>query len=178
MNGLEFLEMFLGVFIIVFFVSLVIRKRKGTSEPKYDERQQLLRSRAYRSAFWVLVIYLCANGVYNLIAEAAWADAMTSSFIGVCLAITVFIVICINRDAYFPVNQRSRFYFGLFVFIMLINLVTGVLRLLNESDSFFTDGMINYNVIPFVVFAMFSVILISLLIRRQAAKSQDERAEP
>jgi uncharacterized membrane protein len=103
---------------------------------------------------------------------------MTSSFIGICLAITVFVVICIQRDSYFPINQQPRFYFVLFVFIALVNLVTGVIRILNESDSFLTNGALNYNVMPFVIFAMFTAILISLLIRRQTAKSQDERTEP
>jgi high-affinity Fe2+/Pb2+ permease len=178
MNSLEFFELLLGVFIIIIFISYIIRKRKNASAPKYDERQQLLRSQSYRTAFWVLVIYLCANGIYGLITEAVWADNMTSSFIGICLAITVFVVICIQRDSYFPINQQPRFYFVLFVFIALVNLVTGVIRILNESDSFLTDGALNYNVMPFVIFAMFTAILISLLIRRQTAKSQDERTEP
>ena len=177
MKGLELFGLLLRIFFILFFVALAVRKRKGELPPQYDERQLLLRGRAYRSAFWVLVAYICANGMFNFIAKTVWADAMTSSFVGICLAITIFIVVCIKRDAYFPVNQQSGFYLGLLVFITLSNLATGVIRLLHERDSFFTGGALNYNVMPFVIFAMFATVLAALMIRRLRAKMKSEKSE-
>ena len=177
MSGLELFGLILGVFIIVFCISLVVSKRKGVPRPAYDERQLLLRSRAYRSAFWGLIVYLCLNG-FGLAAGFVWADAMTSFFVGICLAVTVFVVICIKNDAYFPVNQQPKFYFGLFGFIMVVNLAAGLIRLLNQNTSFFTDGALNRNILPFVIFLTFASVLAALLIRRFKAKSQAERVEP
>ncbi len=174
MSGLAFFGLFTGIFILVLCICFAIRRRKGTFPAKFDERQQWLHGRAYRSAFWVLVAYLCANGFSNLVSEAVWADAFTTSLIGICLAITVFIVICINRDAYFPVNQQPKFYLVLLSILMLIQLALGIIRLLRDSNSFFTGGVLNYNIINFVVFAMFAVMIAALLIQRQKSKSVKE----
>jgi len=178
MNSLEFFGLILGIFLVISYISFVISKRRGEAPPKYDERQMLVRGQAYRATFWVLVAYLCISGFFSLIAGTEWADGVTSPFIGVCLAITVFVVICIKKDAYFPVNQQPRFYIVLFGIIIPVNLATGIIRLVNESDSFFTNGALNYNVMPFIICVMFSVILATLIIRRRKDNSPNGRVEP
>ncbi len=173
MDDLALMGLLLGIFIFLLLITLVVRKRKGEL-PRYDERQLLLRGRAYRSAFLALVVYLLANGMFSLIAKTAWADAATSSFVGICLAVTVFVVACIKSDAYFPVNQKPRFYFGLFLFITLVNLATGVARLISDGDSLFTDGALNHNIMPLVIFAMFAAVLAALLIMRIRSRTHSE----
>ena len=160
--------------VVLLAVSALIAAKKFKQQSKFDERQQLLRSRAYQAAFWVLTAYMCINGIFNMMTGIAWADMMTSSFIGICIAITVFVVICIRKDAYFAINQKPRLYFVLFGGLIVMNLALGMLNVLDEDTSFFTDGMLNYHVMSFVVVALLATALIALTIQRLKVKAQSE----
>ncbi len=164
------------IFVVVFvavFVLLAFFRKKTATPAKYDERQQIVRGRAYRTAFGVIIAYLCLNGFYYLATGTEWADVITASFMGICLSITVFVIECIVKDAYFPVNQQPRFYFVLFIFISAVNLAIGIMNVI--ADDILTDGRLNYNAMSLVVAAMFFAIVMTLIIKRGIAKSRFNR---
>ena len=173
MHSTEFILGFATGIVLIAVGALIVAK-KFKQQSKFDERQQLLRSRAYQAAFWVLAAYMCINGIFNMMTGIAWADMMTSSFIGICVAITVFVVICIRRDAYFPINQKPKLYFVLFGGLIVMNLALGMLNVFDDDTSFLTDGMLNYHVISFVVAALLAGVLIALAVKRLKAKTQSE----
>lgn len=173
MHSTEFILGF-ATSIILIAVGAMIVTKKFKEQSKFDERQQLLRSRAYRAAFWVLVAYMCANGIFNLLTGIAWADMMTSSFIGICIAITVFVINCIRHDAYFPINQKPKLYIVLFGGLALMNLSLGLLNVLDNNTQFITDDMLNFRAISFIVAALLIILLVALFVQRLKAKKQSE----
>ncbi len=180
MNSMAYAWGFITGLAIVTIIALVvalIAKKKFKQTTKFDERQKLLRSQAYQVAFWVLIGYLCANGLFSLATGMEWADLMTNSFIGICIAMTVFVVICIKNDAYFAINQRPWAYMALFSVLIIVNLAMGLFNVIDEDTSFFTDGMLNYHAMSFVVALMLFVGLIALIARRIHEKRKNAQAD-
>jgi len=160
---------------LVFLISLYFGWRYAKKRPtaKFDERQILIRFRAYRTAFWTLVAYLCLNGIYTAATDLMWADLMTLSFIGICLSITVFAVICICGDAYFPPNERPRFYLTLFGVIIAADAAVVAFNYLN-GEPFVTNGALNFHCMNIAVVFMFSVLFIALAIKAIINRRQNE----
>ena len=171
MNNMIYI--FIGLFVAIFGISLIIARKTGTA--RYDERQQLLRGKAYKAAFFVLVAYLCLNVVFYMAVDTEWADLTINLFIGVCLSITVFAVMCILGDAYFPINKAPKKQIVLFGFICLLQLAAAILNLIDTDVLFITDGRVNYHIVHFVLAAMFLTILAALIIKR-AKSGQDGAA--
>jgi|AGTN01.2.fsa_nt_gi hypothetical protein len=164
----------LGLAIILVAAGALILSGKFRETSKFDERQRILRYRAYQAAFWVLVAYTCINSFLSTGAGIAWADDFTGTFTGVCVAITVFVVICIRYDAYFAINQKPGFYFILFSVLAVVNLGFGIINVFDDGAEFFTGGLLNFHAMSFIVVAMFIAILTALAIRRLKAKAQSE----
>ncbi len=177
MKSPEFSLGFLVGLVLVFVIALVVvaitKKKNGTA--KYDERQELIRGRAFKYAFWVLVSYLCLNGFIQLGTGIEWADLMTSSFIGICLSMTVFVVACIRNDAYFAVNQKPKFYLVMFALLVVLNLTIGILNMLDGDVQFITDGRLNYHAMSFIVVLMFLLAFIALAIKAAEKKRMENR---
>jgi hypothetical protein len=159
------------VFAAMVIIGLYIGKKRGPC--KYDERQAIARGKAYQAAFWTLVAFLCINGMFCSATGVLWADTMTGSFIGICLAILVYAVICIAKDAYFALREKPKFYFVLFGFLMIFNLAVVLLNY-SEGTPFITDGMLNFHCMNLVIVVMFAVLLITLTAKHIAEKKRRE----
>ena len=159
--------------VVALVIGLILKKKNGLS--KYDERQELIRGRAFKYAYWTLAAYLCFNGLLQVGTGIVWADLMTSSFIGIFLSLTVFVVICIKNDAYFAFNQKPRVYLILFGIIIAVNLACGILNLTDNDVQFVTDGMLNFHILSFLIVIVFLVIFISLAIKTILTKKNAKR---
>lgn len=147
--------------LLVAVIYAVTRKRKCSEG--YDERQTIARLIAFRTAFWTLVAYLLLNGLFESIVDMRWGDFIVESFIGICIATTVFTVQCIFHDAYFSFNEKRSFYLWLFCLAAVVNGILAA-RSLFHSEMF-TDGLLNFNIMNLVVFVMFVILFIALLIK-------------
>jgi hypothetical protein len=173
--SLEYILGFLlGLCTVAALAGVIIwisRRKRGSAE--YDERQTIARLRAYRTAFWMLAAYLCLSGLFTVATGLEWADAMTGSFIGICIAVTVFACISISDDAYFAINEKPRFYLVLFAVVILANAAVTVKNL---ADGVFlvTDGRLNYHCMNLVVIVTFLAISVALAIKSAGRGKREE----
>lgn len=152
-------------------------KAQGKSGPaKYDERQALARGKAYRLGFYVLSVYMLANALYYLMTESQWADPVVNAFLGFYLGTMAFVVSCIRNDAYFALNQHPRSSTLLFAVLAAMNLLSGLMNLW-DGESIFTDGMLNYLALNFMMALMFVVLLIALAVKRAMSRQNREADE-
>jgi putative transcriptional regulator len=163
-----------GLAIVVAAAVLVFyAMKKRNCETRYDERQQVIRSRAYRAAFWTLAAYLALSGLFSTATGLEWADAMTGSFIGICIAVTVFVVISISGDAYFGIHEKPGFYLPLFAILIVVNAGMGIINLL-DGEAFVTDGRLNFHCTSFIIVAVFLAIFIALAVKAISRRRRDE----
>ena len=171
------LGMILGV-VIALAVLLILWKVKGTSlNGKYDERQELVRGRGYKYAFFTIVIlvflYMIVDmlGITDMMPFTHSSLAIAILFIGVM----VYAVYCIRNDAYFGIGQNRRTYCILLGFIIVLNLLSAVMNLRDEP---FEGGKLALGpCMQILCVITFGVVLISLLIKGREDGAEDDDDE-
>ena len=107
--------LFIAVVIFLMFRAMGARRENR----QYDERQLLTRGKAYRLGFFAMVLVqlliMFAEGVFDL--DMRYLVGSVCLFSG----ITVFAVYSIWHDAYFPLQQKPKYYLGLCVVIVFCN---------------------------------------------------------
>ncbi|MDE6625206.1 MAG: hypothetical protein K2K56_02415 [Lachnospiraceae bacterium] len=153
------------VFTILFLVimSWLIRKTGGKvswgyRKDSYDERQQLARGEAYKYAFFTLMFYMTVVSVISEFYGMPLFMSFCGIWIGVCLSITVFAVICILKDAYMSLYENAKGVMMLFSVVALMNIGVAV-RIICEGRPMLEDGAFSVDCVNLVVGIMFCVIL-------------------
>lgn len=164
----------LGIIVGLAIVAIVCTVIWGANKnPKYDERQQRAQGKAYKAAFWTILVYLCIIGIYDSV-FGQWGDFIVEAFTGICLGVMVYANICIFTDSYFAPNKKRSQYLSLFGVVAVIN---AAIVAINAACNlpFTTEGLLNFRVMNIVVLLMFVVLFISLLIKGAVdAKRTDE----
>lgn len=179
-----------GVICGLLFVALftwIIRKCGGkfgnegklgwkNLDKNYDERQLLARGEGYRAGFLTLIIYLC---VVSVLSEAFGIHLFMSFaglWIGVCLSIFTFAVICIMKDAYMSLVENAKGVIMMFSAIAILNLVIGLTA---DMSQFVVNGVIATNCINLIVGVLLLAIVVvfsgrMLYINKKYDEEEDE----
>lgn len=154
---------FLFSILLVVFVKWLAGKLSGRGEWKvkkdsYDERQLLARGRAYKYAFFTLIFYVAVVSIIKEFHGIKWFMSFAGMWIGVCLSVTVFAVICIAEDAYMSLYENAKGVVITFSLIALINFGAAVPTLMG-THSLLEDGSLSADCMNLVVGITFLVIL-------------------
>lgn len=164
-----------GFFIAVIFVLVwryFIVKRQGT-QCQYDERQVLARGFAYRSSFATAIIYMLFCAMVDML-EFRWAEVHIQMLLGMILSMTVFIVVCIFKDAYFNLsNRRPASFLILCLFMAAVQAFVFVEAILS-GNSIIKDGVlgnivINVGLVLFFVAAA-AALVIKIIIEKRTVE--------
>jgi hypothetical protein len=158
-------------FIAIVIVTLIIAniKKKKNTYTEYDERQILARGKAYKSAFLVLVGYIIACALVNVL-EINWAELSVQMFIGLFLSTAVFVGVSIFNDAYFTSNKGRKSLLG------SLGFVAGAecLGIAFDNKTFVTNGIANLDIIPIIVMiwaiSIFVMVVIKTIIDKKAVE--------
>ena len=166
------------VALLVFFIGWVSRK-SNRATPKYDERQVAARGEAFKAGFFTFVICNALIAIMEGL-ELQWAESTAIEvLLTVFIAIGVFAVTAIRKDAYFGFNENIRSSVILLSIIAGMNLITGIMRIVDGEDALLENGRIGSGILNFAVTAVFICILAALVLHRkaQAAASDGESDE-
>ena len=151
-------------FIAVVIVTLIIAniKRKKNTYTEYDERQILARGKAYKSAFFVLIGYIIACALVNVLEINCVAVTNPST--------AVFVGISILNDAYFTSNKGRRSLLGSLAFVAGAE----CLGIAFGNKTFVTNGIANLDIIPIIVMiwtiSIFVIVVIKKIIDKKAVE--------
>ncbi len=175
--SLGFIAGIATVAVVASIIAIIYKKKYGRKKNDYDERQEALRGKAYKAAFFTLIIYMVANGVISKGLGIIWAEAMTEALIGVFLSVTVFVVICIKDDAYLSMSDKPATYLALFSIIGFVNIGISTFFFV-RNESFLTDGILNekaVNLSAGIVFIILAIAIAAKMLHdRQIEKRDDE----
>ena len=179
MKSLEYYLGFVVGIAISAIILLMLRKKfkRKFGHAEYDERQKSVRGECYKIAFWVLVGYLAVNGLFSNFTGIVWGDPFMMTMSGVFLAIGVFIVLCIRKDAYFTMNEQPRFYKRLFLVMIPIVGGSAVAAMWEEGVSLVENGRLCTEIVNFEVALMLLAILITLYTRKEPQEEMEDADE-
>lgn len=155
--------------VIVAIVAKVVFKKKVFS-CEYDERQELIRGRAFKYGFWVMAAYFLVYGVLAEFLKFKHIGSGSLSVLGVGIGILVFAVYAIWHDAYYALTENPKRFTMLFGAIMVLNLVGGI-RYIRDSNG--DNGIVSVNLIFAVVFMVILLVQILKVIKEKKNKEMD-----
>ena len=118
---------FAGIFsaLLVYLIIRKITRKEKLNNNDFDERQELVRGRAYKYGFFTLVILLTlVMAAFELGAGIPVTPGL-AIFISLLISIDVYAIYSIMHDAYFGIGANRRRYSLFFLIIILINAVGG-----------------------------------------------------
>ncbi len=165
-----------GLVLVVFFVAIILflkaTKKDGSIKCKYDERQELMRGRGFKYAFFTLLIYNFIIPMCEVFEIELPADKYALFMIGAVLALVVHVVYSIWNEAYFSLNENPKKIMIGLAFIGFANLALGIMRIVD--GTFITDGKLTFNSINFMLGIAFVIIFATLAAKQIVNKREDD----
>lgn len=172
-----FLGFFIGIICAVIFLIIAIAlKFKNKKQTEYDERQLIARNTAYKYSFFTLMFYCIFCGMLDF-AEVRWAETMIQMFLGMFISITVFVIICIFKDAYFGIETgRKNIYQFLAISIIIASLqiYSFISITVFGKKSVITDGIINEYALSLLCAVTFFIMIVATIIKIVISKKERE----
>ena len=144
-------------------LAAVLMRWKLRSVKKYDERQELLRGRAYRAGFTAMLL----TGVGYLLLTVfldrpLMEDAVCAMFL-MFVGLTVFAVRCVWTDAFFTASRQRPMYLALLAVVVVLNGISAI-RSLREG-GLVANGVLTSGALSWMIAACFLVIGCTILLR-------------
>lgn len=172
-----FLGFFIGfIFAVIFLIIAIALKFKNNKQTEYDERQLIARNAAYKYSFFTLMFYCILCGMLDF-ADVRWAETMIQMFLGMFISITVFVIICIFKDAYFGIKtgrKNINQFLAINIIITSLQIYSFISITVFDKKSFITDGIINEYTLSLFAAVAFIIMLIATIIKIVISKKERE----
>ncbi len=154
-------------------ISLPLKKR-GQITPKYDERQQAVRGRAFTYGFLTMSI---ANLIMFLLAMLGLAEKMGSCgyYLPFALGITVATVYGILNDAFAGLNTNINSYMIFIAFLAVINLWDGIESAI--SGQLFYNGNLAFSAVFLIDGVIFTTILVAFMVKKYLLQEKSDGSQ-
>ena len=161
------------VFALVLFIVIWKFIKKTGMKGNFDERQELVRGRGYKYAFFVVIILL----TIELLAEGFNAfdilplTRMLTLFFILLVGVMVYAIYCIRNDSYFGVGTDARTYKAVMWIVIVCNAVSGFAGL---REGALVDGKLVFGPCASLLFCIaFIIIMISLSAKSRSSAEED-----
>ena len=169
--------MFLGALIGLSATALLLTLSKNGTDfkCKYDERQELLQGRAFKYAFYTLLIYLVFPIFFAIGDIRIPAEQSVVLSVGMVFSISVFAVYSIWKEAYFSLNENKTKLLLSFSFFILFNLIIGLWSA--SSGELIENGILTYRCIN-LLFAIWGIcLLIEIFVKQILSKKEEIQSD-
>ena len=159
-----------GLLIVVILLRLM--KTDGSSKCKFDERQELVRGRGFKYAFFTLMIYSMVYGYMDMFLAEKKIDTMTGTMIGVMLGIVVYAVYSIWNEGYFSLNEDPKRVIIIFAIIAVVNFMLAGMNI--ADGKMIEDGVLTFRSMNLFCGIMFVIIGGVLMLKKALNAKEDE----
>lgn len=164
--------------IVLVLAIFMILSKKADGIPvfgagcKYDERQLQARGKAYKAAYFTLMICVFAEAYTDAFLERKLFTSLEGLLLAIFVSIGVFVVTCIIKDAYMGLYDKLRRTLLTFFIVAFLNLMCVVMAVV-KKDKLIENGEFSFVIINLGIVIMYIVIMATLLIKVRL----DKRAE-
>lgn len=162
-----------GIVIGIMAVALIawLAKKAGgkvgvfckDKEKTFDERQFLARGQAYKVGFFTLIFYVVIAAILDEIFDIHILMSLSGMWIGVCLSIAIFAIICILKDAYISLQENARGIMIMFGTVGIMNICCSLLPYFMHGEELIetAQAVKNGNVYEYAKLSLRSLNLIA-----------------
>ena len=157
-----------GIAILVSAAVLLIAFRNINKDralgTKYDERQKIVRGKAYRFGFYVTVVANAALLILSTSTDAVRVLGYTAFMIPIIAGVTAQFSYCIFKDGYVGLNTNMTRFVIFMAFVAAFNLLLAVSAIAN--GTMLVDGTLRVPFLNLLVGIMALVMFADLLIKK------------
>ena len=157
---------------IVLIAAVVYELKRTLKYTNFDERQQIVRGRAFKYAYYTAMIFAAVI----IVLEAGGTTIMSAVvFAGLQLYLSfiVFVSYCIFKDAYFTVSEKSAKGYALMLAgLGIINLVGGIIQA--GKGHVMENGMLTKDCLGLVVGVSFLFIAVEFVVKKFLVSREEE----
>lgn len=145
--------------VLAFIVARLFKKQK----PKFDERQELVRGKAYKHAFLAMLIYGALYISCSLLIEKEFLITSVALIIGMFIGLVVYAVYSIWNEAFFSLNDTPKTYIILLICTAFLNAQSGINTIVD--GSIIENGTLALDSVSLICAVSFTIILMTMLIK-------------
>lgn len=169
--GLGFVLGIVIVSAIILIPMLIALTKDGRIKRKYDERQEAIRGRGFKLAFYTMIIMNMLYGFFQVACKELPIEPGAMVFIIIFMGVGVYAWYTILNDGYFALNERIPQTIVTFTIIGLANLLIGLNQIMN--GDIIVDGVITYNCVNLVSGIFMLITVLVILIKQHKDKKED-----
>ena len=159
--------------LLVLVLIGVSSSSKKKNLPDFDERQELIRGKAYKTGFYSTLILITIAIIFDSTKLTPFLDSSLLYGITIIGGVLVFAVYCVWNEAYFGLNQKTSSVMVILAFIGVFNLFIGIMNV--AKGNMFLGGKLSINFMNFVCAFSFIVLFITMLLKKIDNKVKDEK---
>ncbi len=155
--------------VTALLIFAIVRKftKKTIKGGTFDERQELVRGRGYKYAFfvllWMLVLDLLLESINAF--ETLPVSRTLAIFIMLLAGLEVYALYCIKNDSYFGIGTDTRAYRAVMWIVIVCNGVSGFMGL---KEGAMVDGKLTFSPCASLLFCLgFIIIMISIRVKQR-----------
>ena len=159
----------LGIIVGLIICVLLAKfgNKDGAVKSKYDERQEAVRGKAYRYAFYSVMIYEALMLVLEIGQITLPLPSYILHFAGIIVGCIVLAGYCIWKDVYWGLNNNRKRYAIIFLVCAALNAIPVVFTILGKTA--FDAAWLNA-----LVLIMLAIVGIELLIKEGIDRREAE----
>ena len=147
--------------------------KKKVLDMHFDERQELARGKAFQYGFFTLLGASYVYGVSDMLL-GRWCDVPAGVTLCAALALCVFAITCILKDAYLSLREKPRTIMTMFALISAVNLGLGGMYAC--SGDLMENGVLTFRAVnPILGFAILVILIVYIV--NHLLRSREEEAE-
>ena len=166
------------VFIIAFTIAVlgfITARLFKKQKPQFDERQELIRGKAYKNAFLAVISYGALYIGASLLIEKEFLTTSVALIIGMFVGLVVYAVYSIWNEAFFSLNQTPKGYIILLICTAFLNAQSGINTIID--GSIVANGTLALESISLICAISFSIILMTMLVKIVVNKKAEQEGE-
>ncbi len=163
----------LAIAVVAIWVFKKIFMKKvfnGETKSRYDERQLIEQGKAGKIGMYFLMVYGVIYGLVDLV----WAPEVSPfivMFAGMIITITLYAIICIWNEAYFPINQSIKKWLWIMTGIAVLNAVVAFTN--SRGPVSMTEIVTTSVIVNILCVIMCMAVVVASIIKLNAMKSTE-----
>ncbi|MCR5507120.1 MAG: hypothetical protein K6F34_00385 [Lachnospiraceae bacterium] len=162
-----------GIILVIILFKVANTNRKVKTE--YDERQQKIRGKAYKYAFYTMVCYQLLLVGLSIAEITVPFESFVVEFFGIFLGATVLGAYCIWNDVYWGLNNDHKRYYIIFSVCLLLNLLPVLMPALR--GEFARSGMSGAPMLNVIVIIMMMILIAELCIKHLVDRNKKDEED-
>ena len=175
LNVVLFILLVVGVSALVTIAIIMLSRTNHSLKGEYDERQQLMKGKAFRAAFFTGLGYSLLVFLLDIVGCKIPMETGLLGLTGGMISLVVYVTIAIMNDAYIGLNEKLGSTLGLFAVCGVMNIIPAITNI--RSGGFVKNGVLTNSFANVIIFAMLFIISAVLVIKHCVMNRGEESDE-